>query len=160
MNAKDLMTGDWVCYCKPNGYYCKVLGIRPSSDGDEDNYAIMAKRDEKDFLSEQNKKFYELFSVNILHPIPLTIEILQNNGFTLQDSWYRLLSGDDEIAVQLPKGDVIYPYSSIEYQKLIYNPEDVTEVEYGTSMTFKGNISVHQLQHALRLCGIEKEIEI
>lgn len=97
-------------------------------------------------------------ALEYIQPIPLTIEILQNNGFTLQDSWYRLLSGDDEIAVQLPKGDVIYPYSSIEYIKIIHTPEDVTETEYGSSMTFKGNISVHDLQHAMRLCGINKEL--
>lgn len=113
-----------------------------------------------------NKNGYNVqLYLDEIEPIPLTPEILEKNGFMLQDNWlqdnwYCLVIGDDKIYVNLPEEGNIYQYTDIEYQKLVYNPEDVTEVEYSTSMTFKGTISVHQLQHAFKLCGIDKEIEL
>ena len=48
----------------------------------------------------------------------------------------------------------------IEYLNIIHNYEDPDEVNYGHSFEFPRIIAVHELQHILRLCGIEKEIEL
>lgn len=83
-------------------------------------------------------------------PIPLTPEILEKNGFN--------------------KGDIIEPEDEIycvELFNIHYDNEErkfwvcnFFESEYGTweiSDLFQIK-HVHQLQHALKLCGIDKEI--
>ena len=81
-------------------------------------------------------------SVYLADPIPLTPEILEKNGFEKDP----------------------------ESGELIWTDDDVTEVVWvGTFLTIRGEYAnaefatwmfVHELQHALRLCGIEKEIEL
>ena len=72
-----------------------------------------------------------------IEPIPLTEEILENNGFTKHAYGYSY----DMIKLHgnLTENDTVYFTLCIceKYIKVIY---------------------VHELQHALRLCGIEKEI--
>lgn len=152
MEAKDLMIGDWVCYCEPNNYYTKVKEIRCTSDGEE--YYIRCHRDSKDTFLEQLK--YEDFSVDILHPILLIPEILEKNDFkkfpfshiegqhqwtwwkniaTSVTLWCRELNDDTKDGMVLK---IEAPY---------------------TQLCIKLNY-VHELQHVLRLCGIEKEIEL
>lgn len=78
--------------------------------------------------------------INVL-PIPLTAEILEKNGFTCDADG---MNDSDELTVSIEYG---------EYQR---NTDD------GFKMLADGKIIkyVHELQHALRLCGIEKEIEL
>ena len=81
-------------------------------------------------------------SISAIEPIPLTAEILEKNGFEKDP----------------------------ESGELIWTDDDVTEVVWvGTILTIRGEYAnaefatcmfVHQLQHALRLCGIEKELEL
>ena len=78
--------------------------------------------------------------LNHFDPIPLTPEILKMNGFVKSDlaaviEWYHW--GDAYIGF---KDGLIY--TSI-------NGREIWGIQY-----------VHQLQHALRLAGIEKEIEL
>ncbi len=78
-------------------------------------------------------------------PIPLTAEILEKNGFRKYNEYeYRL-----------------------EYPEMIVSisEEPTTFYLYIESMAYTLTIEmcidyVHELQHALRLCGIEREIEI
>ena len=138
MKANELMIGDRVCYNVPNKYYTKVEEIRGTSDGEE--YYIRCHRDSKDTYLEQLK--HEDFSVDILHPIPLTPEILEKNGFVgeLCSNWID--------------------YVSEEYKlRIICKPNDEGWTIYANHFGLdKKDVFVHELQHALRLCGIEKEI--
>ena len=70
-------------------------------------------------------------------PIPLTPEILEKNGFS---EYYH----EDVLSYAQSCGDVIGIH--------IYGTNGLMEEMY-----FK---YVHELQHALRLCGIEKEIKL
>lgn len=74
---------------------------------------------------------------NEIEPIPLTDEFLEQNGF-------ERVNGDYQ--------DVFYVYDGIEL--LI---DDGYTLFGQCKMPIK---YVHELQHALRLCGINKEIEI
>lgn len=74
---------------------------------------------------------------NEIEPIPLTDEFLKQNGF-------ERVNGDYQ--------DVFYVYDGIEL--LI---DDGYTLFGQCKMPIK---YVHELQHALRLCGINKEIEI
>lgn len=86
------------------------------------------------------------YEYNEIEPIPLTQEILEKNGLE-KDNHGRLygeyfdedINRDLEITVDNKTGEVWWSYNWDEYW--------IIRLRY-----------VHQLQHVLRLCGIEKEI--
>lgn len=81
-----------------------------------------------------------------IHPIPLTPEILEKNGFS-QDP----LNGHVFIFHE-KSGEVIYYEYGPKYGLTIDN-------QLATIQDLKIK-HVHELQQALRLCGIKKEIEL
>ena len=83
----------------------------------------------------------EEFLLSELRPIPLTTDILEKNGF-VYDSEDKLFED-------------IYPRISMLYAQ--YRLVENGGINYGEMSEIK---YVHQLQHALRLCGIDKEIEL
>lgn len=118
MNANELMLGDWVKY---HGVPVRIVEISEKSVGFMDGNAFDVDKPEN------------------LMPIPLTRDILVNNGFgsDISDDYYG-----EEIEVQLDLDE--------------WEAED----DYGDAVMGFGKkiIHVHGLQHALRECGIEKEI--
>ena len=78
-------------------------------------------------------------------PIPLTKEILEKNGFVRETNIGMVLNHDDY--------DIIYDTFEHELRILEYK-KMILDIEYF------GDCSVHELQHALRLCNIDKEIEL
>ena len=82
--------------------------------------------------------------VDKIEPIPLTPEILEKNGFTLEHYTLEHYSGDVMTGYWWTRNDFVIHNSmndAIGRNNFKY--------EY-----------VHQLQNALRLCGIEKTIEL
>ena len=79
-----------------------------------------------------------------IEPIPLTAEILEKNGFVGE----LCSNGID--------------YVSEEYKlRIICKTNDVGWTIYANHFGLdKKDVFVHELQHALRLCRIEKEIEL
>lgn len=78
-----------------------------------------------------------IVSPDVLSPIPTTTKILEKNGFIACQYWHELHCGDAIIQAQLPhirmkNGEKIFESDSCCY--------------------------LHQLQQALCLCEIEKEI--
>ena len=72
-------------------------------------------------------------------PIPLTPEILEKNGF--ENQGYAILELED---------DCILSYYFHEYRLIKY---------YKDNIPFRCQcVYAHELQHALKLCGIDKEI--
>jgi len=96
--------------------------------------------------------------VDVFEPIPLTSEIFEKNSFELNEQDTPLFTlrvyslDDDDIAfLQRPKGG----------WKLMHgkNTSSQQELFFGESKFVCMPIQyVHELQHALRLCGIGKEI--
>ena len=139
MEANKIQIGDWVMAYGID-HPVKVAGIDAEYEGD-----VWVKiQDGATVYSES------LFNIN---PIPITEEILEKNGFkdapakdtdahNLVGKWWHK-SGD----VYVKK----YCLSHGTYAHTIgFHPH--TRIE---------NIhNVHELQHALRLLGIEKEIEL
>lgn len=134
METNRLMLGDWVGYI---GAY-------------EDDSGEIVKLWEKPipikitFITpdavqyEDEEGCYECMDYE-LHPIPLTAEILKKNGF--KDGQFF--------------GELLYR----EWQILCDCSHLAMRHEGGWSINIPCNC-VHELQHALQLCGIEKEIEI
>lgn len=79
--------------------------------------------------------------MELIKPIPLTAEILEKNGFVCRGAW------------AIPGEDIGIRQDGDEWGLLPH---------YGlyTSFAFCHIKFVHELQHALRLCGIEHEITL
>ena len=134
MKANELMIGDWVCIEGPNCY--QIDEIRKEFG----EYRLYLKGTAV-FATESE-----------IEPIPLTPEILEKNGFFAQDQG----GGRKDMWIGFGpdcEGDV-----EIEFDCGIATHlkiDGAFKGEYYTSTNIK---SVHELQHALRLCGIDKEI--
>ena len=108
--------------------------------------------------------YNDLYDYDEIEPIPLTPEILENNGF-----YFGYTANEEELAsntiATLSKEDkgwvwdegggsvkVIFPNDGDDGLISIYGHD--MDIEFG----FIGQISIHELQHELRLCRISKEI--
>lgn len=158
MKANELMIGDWVRVRLPwrspvdghieNRWYMRrVMGIRTNG---------------------KSNKFYLYFEPwgvlpHDIEPLPLTSKILEKNGFSFTGSGqYEMMlatpfgiSGDRyNIYVGLKKKtiDVFVAFANTE-SKAGWRKHNSTLLEVSGPY-------VHELQHALRLCGINKQIEL
>lgn len=98
-----------------------------------------------------------------VEPIPLTAEILEKNGFRQDKKCPFVYETDDEdVIIDLYDPDPNARLSKKEdYDKMVgvrLSPSPPYGFRYwGRSLMIRANY-VHELQHALRICGIEKEI--
>lgn len=131
MKANELMIGDWVLYNETPQQILEISGI------DDEVYL------ETDELVHQSE----------IQPIPITQEILEKNGFVQSPHFkevYRIVNYDEylRVGINMKNG---------RYLNIIKTFEDGSEeFNYNTPIPK----FVHELQHALRLCGIDKEIEL
>lgn len=96
-----------------------------------------------DLLGNGNRlRLSDVYNENLL-PIPLTAEILEKNGFRL-------------VVVNKKFND--WHDNNITIRKY-YNEYNYHLFVCGQKVEFK-MLFIHQLQHALRLAGMEKEIEV
>lgn len=137
MDANELMIGNWVepDQCRIPTEYCRVEGIYPDGTVHLD-------------------KAERLFTLDELHPIPITPEILKKNGFKKfnfhniekQHLWTWWL--DTLTSITLWCREL---YDDAKDGWMIRIESQIAscchKVEY-----------VHELQHSLRVCGINKEI--
>lgn len=132
IDVRELSIGDWVKGC--DGFTYEVCKIRP-------NIAT---------LKSENGRKLDFDDIQV-EPIPLTDEILVRNGFVVE-----------------PCGCVWYQEQGIQEQNYLIvsfrrngEPRSV-EMCFVNKIVAKmrGIYYVHQLQHLLRLCGIEKTIEL
>lgn len=94
--------------------------------------------------AKQVKPEHFLRSLVIFEPIPLTLEILEKNGFEKHISDTRMFFHHDEYRLS---------YYLVNKHFTIYNQIDGSLVQ-------RDIVNVHELQHALKLCGINKEIVV
>lgn len=101
---------------------------------------------------EDEKRVYQT-NVCDIEPIPLTPEILKKNGFELDDiiKDYRLYTGIDNRVTA--HNDKEYMNSNNEWYVHV-DSEDFCSIA-NCELTY-----VHELQHLLRLCKIDKEIKL
>lgn len=100
-------------------------------------------------LDKKTNRPYKIIGTNDLlfhndySPIPLTVEILEKNGFR-KGNYIEVVGGLDTYYL----GEEIGSFRIHRLQNGYYQ-FGLAKIKY-----------VHQLQHALRLCNINKEIEI
>ena len=141
MKANELMIGDWIGLdCAIPHFEDKEVrieqGIMPCQVVKFDDYQVVVKRPDKQF---------QVVLYDAISPIPLTNEILEENVF------------DKKIHYGI--FDDYYDFELWEYSDGIWNTTyHNCEVSLPDEQVF---ISfVHELQHFLTHCGIEKEIEL
>jgi hypothetical protein len=126
LKISDLSVGDWGS--DKNGIIAQIRGIECWSDGYVIN--VQTKAGTITNLTEAG-----------VCPIPITPEILVQNGFEVYDDTARL---------KLDRPHALWLFKEQEGWDLHLPSREQhinLQIEY-----------VHQLQHALRLAGIEKEI--
>jgi len=126
MKATDLMVGDY-CLVKPSMMPIKVAAVH------QKKVAYHAVSNKLNWVRE-----------SLLEPIPLTPEILEKNGFAIEN--------DDTYVWRHESG----------LEKIIwFNGGCTTVVSVRCDSIYEGYCyDVHELQHALKICGIRKEIEL
>lgn len=139
MKANELMIGDWVAF-RGHPYQYTAQDI-----------ATMAECEEKGIATDTT-------------PIPLTPEILEKNGF----HWGCTASEEDfcaAVGCGYPDSGWCFDEGAGEIKILFPNETDGGLVRLDDQngdrhieLVFVKPLMVHELQHALRICGIEKEI--
>lgn len=133
INISDLSIGDWVKILvggKPR--YVKVEQIVWNS--------ILNK-----WTVECNEGRFRL-TICAIHPIPLTPEILEKNGFRKNGNYNEWNLGEWD--------DIPFIGISLDRQSMRIKNFS-TDIFISCKVVY-----VHQLQHALRLAGVGKEIEV
>ncbi len=143
MKANELMIGDWVDF-RFAGFDLrrKVLAIHANN-----------------MVEFKSDNGHVVVPVEQLKPIPLTKEILEENGFELREGCTTAWDWHNREQSVHISGDHTCP---IGQTVTIYTPGGCAGAAFSSHRTLSDHKirGVHELQHALRLCGIEKEIEL
>ena len=121
IKISDLSIGDWVMYRDREWQVCSLY-----------------KFTEEVGLLRKDSQFCEY--VSDLHPIPLTPEILEKNGFVKEED------EDGNKRYSLIEGGTKF---SLGYARSVFQWTFPIDVRF-----------VHKLQNLLRFCGLKKEIEL
>jgi hypothetical protein len=136
IKISDLSIGDWVQ--DKNGKYAQILGIENWSDG----YLLNVRINGVDIGCVPSLAVY---------PIRLTPEILEKNGWAeysdVHNSWKLDIA--DNMRVWLFKNSHDWTFQVMNWG-----------LGHNHCLAKAYITSIHQLQHALRLAGVKKEIEV
>ena len=163
MKATDLMINDWVEFTSKYGYgKGQVAGIEPREGSVEPSTFTIVK-----FRDDGTTHLFVGVSRNSVRPIPLTKEILKKNGFEevyFDEKGKKCSNGDKtdiyecydgEIRIEVGMYDPMF--FNIGYE--VHTPEGIDEGNISSIAHINGEpFNIHDLQHVLRLHGIEKEI--
>ena len=140
MKANELMVRDWVCL--------------PSIMSD-DKYPVQVLEIQDDCIKYYcgGKKMMVRFKY--IEPVPITLEILEKNGFKPYipeghlETVYACQDVSKAVANELY---ALWPYQDGSFYLLLrVNGKDMVRMDVHY---------IHQLQHALGLCEIDKNIEL
>jgi len=153
MKANELMIGDWV---------------KVTDDDTDDSFIGQVKViDELENINVQEGEDVAYpYSIVCLEPIPLTPEILEKNGFY----WGHTATEEDfcgAVGCGYPDKGWCFDEGAGEI-KIIFPTEtdgglirlDDQSADKYLELVFVKPIMVHELQHCLKLVGIEKTIDL
>lgn len=136
LKISDLSVGDWVRVI--NQFDAQIDGYHSGSG------SLSLK------TRQGNLVHYRLED---MHPIPITAEILGKNGWS-SDGMYATLRIDEYLHLE-------YYYHEHRLRKYYCGKDEWQNHATVTDITFAVQCySVHQLQHALRLAGVDKEVNL
>ena len=135
MKATELMIGDWVgrVFDDKRIEYRQVDWIRTGEIG---------------------MRYQKVWAIGCIEPIPLTPEILEKNGFVQEDDAYM-----DDIAYKCFCEILTGHYSANDIIVSYDGSKEFTitnDLGYPCDEITLYRPKVHELQHALRLCGLNE----
>lgn len=134
IRKESLSYGNWVYYPNIDNKPARIVSVSCDDIGIEIDNSV------------------HFVSLGYISPLALSNEILEKNGFVLQDGCYTWRKGEEELSVN-HYGE----YTEISYANLCIS--DVTETDYGCGITIKNRCAfVHELQNFITLVEIKKEI--
>ena len=137
MNIRDLMVGDWV--------KIKTYGVSDKFERTEAHiYVKVAEIGSGLITVDYNndiKEPYRIYENTEIEPIQLTPEILKKNGFEYYHKNFASLRYDHPFKLKMEK------WPDENGLRGLWSITNLIKIRY-----------VHELQHALSLCEIEKEI--
>lgn len=143
MEAKDLMITDWILH-EGEPYQIRQLGIFGKNRDGEDYPAVCIGKPKGVGL---------IVDINEIKPIPITQEILEKNGFVANKHVYPYPYYEYEEKGKLKVGFAFPQGNRTSYKEpWVYIDSEYAFAEHLPCMY------VHQLQQALKLCRIKKEI--
>lgn len=131
MKANELMIGDW------------VFNIHNRQN----------ERVEEICSGLPMLSYNDLYEYDEIEPIPLTPEILEKNGFVIKKKWAQIGNFGDSPLIMWHFVDE--PVLKTYKHELEVHQNDTGKVHVHIPCEY-----VHELQHAFRMCGITKEIEL
>lgn len=142
MKANELAIGDWVCVAGPviNGEERQTPPMRVVSVGETWVHLLIDP--------EQGDPFEH--DIDEIRPIPLTADILVANGFSLARY------GHSRYECVIDESTATTIRAAVADQQGVM----CIDISKPKASIFLLTPYVHQLQHALRLAGIEKEIQL
>lgn len=145
LKISDLSVGDWVMvYGKPR----KISVLAEVWNGSNEvlvGYVVHVNP------NGYNVVYYK--PIEHIKPIPITAEILEKNGWST-DGMYAFLRIDEHRHLE-------YYYHEHRLRKYYCGVDEWQNHAKVNDITFAVHCySVHQLQHALRLAGVDKEINL
>lgn len=153
MDIRELMVGDWVY----NTHHEKNIRLTPY-----DFFTHGHDKDDFQYLTLSSKPTIG----RDLVPVELTPEILEKNEFY----WGNTSDEEDfasNVGCALNEKGWVWDEGGGSVKIIFPNESDggiivISDQSFDRDMTitFVTPIYVHELQHALRLCGINKEIEL
>lgn len=148
MKASELMVGDYITFSDvQNDSNCPKL-------------KVIAINEEDVYVLNDGDPVADLYDIKELSGIPITPEILENNGFAKEK--------EDELGITYYFLARPFITQITLYKEPIGGVSILFKV-WGRVPSSEGGVNdihlcsvkyVHEMQHALRLCGIEKEIEL
>ena len=143
ITEKDLMVGDLVQYGDIHTVKTRVLAISSVDNGKHWHIQV----------EPECPNSMRIVAMHAVEPIPLTVEILRKNGFIIKKKWAQIGNfGDSPLIMWHFIDDPILRNYSTELE---IHQNDTGKVHIHIPCKY-----VHELQHALRLCGIDKEIKL
>ena len=139
LKISDLSVGDWVRY---KGKEYTIAAIYMAAEGYPHEVALTCQG-----------ICCGCAYIDYLEPIPITAEILEKNGWST-DGMYAFLRIDEHRQLE-------YYYHEHKLRKYYCGVDEWQNHAKVNDITFAVHCySVHQLQHALRLAGLDKEINL
>ena len=135
LNVSDLSVGDWVRVI--NQFNAQIDGYHSGSG------SLSLK------TRQGNLVYYRLEDIR---PIPITAEILEKNGLFRHERD----ADNPELIVLSNHFIMARTYTDVDWWRVLIYDEELPSVELFNGIIY----SVHQLQHALRLARVDKEINL
>lgn len=132
IRAEELMLGDWVMSIHP----AVPRPIKVTEVGGKD-------------IGYKNG----ILHISFIEPIPITKEILEKNGFVIKKKWAQMGNFGDSPLIMWHFEDE--PILRDFKHELEIHQNDTGKVHIQILCEY-----VHELQNALKMCGITKEIEL